>query len=97
VSVPQARGTSLGTHFVGRIVLAMQDLPAVPHSAVLSDDKGSYVFRVVKGKAQRIAVQPALETDRWIGIASGLSAGDTVVTLGNYELTDGMAVRVAGG
>lgn len=97
VSVPRARQSSLGTHYVGHIVLATQKLPAVPHSAVLSDAKGSYVFRVIKGKAQRVAVKPGLESDGWIGIASGLSAGDEVVTLGNYELTDGMAVRAAGG
>ncbi len=97
VSVAHASRVSLGSHFSGRIVLAKRRLPAVPHSAVLSDDEGSYVFRVVKGKAQRVAVTPVLESDGWVGIASGLSAGDTVVTLGNYELEDGMAVRDAGG
>jgi hypothetical protein len=64
---------------------------------VLSDQSGSYVFRVVNGKAQRVAVKPALESQGWIGIAGGLSAGDPVVTLGNYELKNGMAVRAAGG
>jgi membrane fusion protein, multidrug efflux system len=65
----------------------------VPRSAVLQDDQGAYVFRVVDGRGQRVAVTTGLQSDQWIEIASGLNAGEVVVTAGNYELKDGMPVR----
>ena len=65
----------------------------VPRSAVLQDEQGAYVFRVVNGQGQRVAVTTGLESDQWIEITSGLQPDETVVTVGNYELTDGMPVR----
>jgi len=66
---------------------------AVPRSAVLSDDEGTYVFIVKSGIAHRINVQAEIDDGTWIAVSGDLKAGDRVVTLGNYELTDGMAVR----
>ena len=65
----------------------------VPRSAVLQDDRGTYVFRVVDGRGRRVAVTTGLQNDQWIEITSGLSAGEVVVAVGNYELRDGMPVR----
>lgn len=65
----------------------------VPRNAVLQSQQGSYVFRIVNGRAQRVEVATGLESDQWIEITSGLQEGDAIVSAGNYELTDGMPVR----
>ena len=47
----------------------------------------------LKGKARLVKVQTGTETDRDIEVKGELAAGDRVVISGNYELSDGMAVR----
>jgi RND family efflux transporter MFP subunit len=65
----------------------------VPRSAVLQDADGSYVFGLNGNRARRIAVSTGVEGDHWIEVTSGLKTGDTLVVSGNYELSDGQAVR----
>lgn len=77
----------------GRFVLA-------PHT-VLEDVDGRHVFVVVPtpgseppaATVERRAVETGALTDAGIVIASGLAAGDRVVTAGMSSLRDGMAVR----
>jgi RND family efflux transporter MFP subunit len=65
----------------------------VPRSAVLRDAQGAYLFQVQAGKAKRIAVTTGLEQHGVVAVhGSGLLQAP-VVSLGNYELQDGMAVR----
>lgn len=95
VRLPAAAHLLPGAAVRGAIVLRAVQSLAVPRSAVLQDDAGAYLF-VVKGKtAHRVAVQIGIEDGDWIGVSGALKAGDQVVTLGNYELADGMAVRGA--
>lgn len=84
----------LGSRVLGRIQLASHNTLAVPRSAVLTDDAGrSSVFVVNNGVARRVPVQSGVEAGDLVAVAGALNAGDTVVTSGNYELVDGMAVR----
>jgi membrane fusion protein, multidrug efflux system len=83
----------LGSHLIADIQLNVHTGITVPRSAVLQDEQGTYVFRVVGGKAQRVAVTTGLENDRWFEITSGLRLDEAVVIVGNYELKDGMPVR----
>ncbi len=65
----------------------------VPRSAVLRDAQGEYLFQVQAGKAKRINVKTGLEQHGVVAVhGSGLLQAP-VVSLGNYELQDGMAVR----
>ncbi len=66
----------------------------VPRSAVLWQGGKAYVFVVQSGKAVRRWVEAGADDGERIEIRSGLAAGESAVTLGNYELQDGMAVRV---
>ena len=86
-----------GMQLRGRITLAGAKTLAVPRASVLKDGKGSYVF-VIKGEtAHRVDVRTGIRTEHWIGVSSDrLRAGDRVVARGNYELTDGAAVREGG-
>ncbi len=90
-----AAGLLPGTWMRGTLALSTNHTLAVPRSAVLSDDRGAYLFVVRQGHAHRVAVTTGLESAGLIGVAGVLHAGDTVVTQGNYELHDGMAVRLA--
>jgi len=83
----------LGSPLTAEIRLNAHTGMTVPRSSVLQDQQGSYVFRIVDGKAQRVGVLTGLESDQWIEIKDGLKPGDAVVSVGNYELTDGMLVR----
>lgn len=95
IPASQSERLILGSQVVGRIRLASRTALAVPRSAVLRDDGGAYVFTVSNGKARKTKVETGLEERDWVEIRAGLAAGAQVVTLGNYELRDGMTVREA--
>jgi RND family efflux transporter MFP subunit len=95
VDIPPDRtdGFILGSSVTADIQLRARTGITVPRSAVLQDEQGSYVFRVIGGKARRTAVTTGWESNRWIEITGGLKPDESVVSVGNYELKDGMAVR----
>ncbi len=69
---------------------------AVPRQAVLNDEKGDYLFEVKEGKAVRVEVKEAQGKEMillaWMARSMPHCPS---VTLGNYELEDGMPVREA--
>jgi RND family efflux transporter MFP subunit len=85
-----------GAWLRGRIQLPAKSLLVVPRSAVLRDDRGAYVFVADHGRAKRVRVTPGPVDGGRVGVTGKLAEGDAVVTRGNYELVDGMAVREAG-
>lgn len=84
-----------GMRVKGTLTLASKNALAVPRSSVLHDGKGDYVFVIRQGKAHRVNVRRGLEGNGLIGVSGNLKAGQPVVIEGNYELSDGMAVRPA--
>lgn len=68
----------------------------VPHAAVLSDDKGAYVFQVDAGKAIRVAVDVTGSAGDTDVLAGPLDPARKLVVDGNYQLDDGAAVREGG-
>lgn len=82
-----------GSNVIAHIIVREVRSLAVPRSAVLRDDRGAYVFVIKNQVAHRVNVQAGIDDGDWIAVRGDLSAGERVVTLGNYELTDGMAVR----
>jgi len=95
--VPQSAVPALvvGMHAQGAIQLGQRHLWVVARQAVLSDDKGAYIYQVAAGKAVRVAVEKLTENADVSGIDGKLDPKLPVVVLGNYELQDGMAVREA--
>jgi membrane fusion protein, multidrug efflux system len=68
----------------------------VPRAAVLSDAKGTYVYQVEGGVARRMDVVQTFESrDGLVEIRGLKNLALPVVTAGNYELKDGMAVEEA--
>ncbi len=83
----------LGTRVRGEIVLSSVTSWTVPHSTVLHDTKGSYIFQIDHDHARRINVKAGVEDHGVIGIRGNFDSALKVVVVGNYELADGMAVR----
>ncbi len=70
----------------------------VPTEAILTDEEGQYVFIVENGDtARRVDVTPGLAGKERTKIESGLSGGETLVTVGQAFLSDGDAVRIVEG
>jgi RND family efflux transporter MFP subunit len=85
-----------GEAFRVRIELGRIEGWLVPHDAVLSDAHGAYLFQVAGGKAVRVAVK-RLGSDGTTSVVEGaIDPQRLLVTQGNYQLSDGMAVRVSG-
>jgi len=69
----------------------------VPDSAILVDQTGPFVWRVGEdGKAMRAPVEIGLRKASRVEIASGLEAGDRIVSAGTQKVTEGAAVVIAG-
>ena len=67
----------------------------LPESAVLPEEGKQLVYTVQNGRAVCHAVQIETLGDGWVRMTDGdLKAGDQIVSLGNYELEDGMLVAV---
>ncbi|MES1953214.1 efflux RND transporter periplasmic adaptor subunit [Salinisphaera hydrothermalis] len=93
LSGQQAQPFLPGMRVKGVLTLASQSQLTVPRSAVLHDNHGDYVFIVHNGTAHRVNVKTGAENDGRLGVNGALKAGQQVVVKGNYELSDGMAVR----
>jgi RND family efflux transporter MFP subunit len=83
----------LGSRILGRIQLAKRRALVVPRSAVLWDKDQAYLYIVTAGKARRVSVDTGVNDGDLIEVTGALKVGDAVVVSGNYEASDGMAVR----
>jgi len=87
----------LNEYLESHVVLASDSGFVVPRSAVLSQEGNHIVYTVRQDRAIRHVVNIGLETPDQVQIlGDGLREGDRVVTTGNYELSEGMAVMVEG-
>lgn len=86
-------GLMPGSFVQGAIVLSDTRGVAVPRSAVLQDGAKAYVFVVRNRIAHRVDVTSLADDGSWIAVKGDIKAGAEVVTLGNYELSDGMQIR----
>lgn len=81
--------------------LRLRDFPgviALPASAIRTDEEGDFVLKAEGGHLRRQAVERGQEwTDRnLVEVASGLQAGDVVVTAALPDLVPDTQVRIAG-
>ncbi|RAI45673.1 efflux RND transporter periplasmic adaptor subunit [Rhodoplanes roseus] len=85
-----------GTLVTAQLTLKVEDTVTVPSSAVQVSQQGSFVYVVKDGVAK---VQPVTVL-RTVGleavVETGLSGGESVVTDGHLQLTDGVRVTVRG-
>ncbi len=82
-----------GTPVQGNILADQHHCLAVPKSAILSDDQDAYIYQVIHNHAYRINITTGDNQNNWVCITGKFDSKQKVVISGNYELTDGMAVR----
>jgi membrane fusion protein (multidrug efflux system) len=85
-----------GMKLRGVVTLAATDAWMVPHSAVLDDAQGAYVFQVSGGHALRVPVRVTVESEKRDGVTGAIDPKLAIVVSGNYELQDGAAIRTSG-
>jgi membrane fusion protein (multidrug efflux system) len=94
VTLTSPAGFLLGESIEGKIVITAAEGLIVPRSAVLPEGDRHVLFTVKDGRAVKHIVEIGIENPREYQVMGNeLQAGAEVVILGNYELTDGMAVR----
>ncbi len=95
VTVPSPPPLMLNEYVWGKIIVISRQALLVPRSAVLPEGGHFVLFTVKDGRAHKHLVTTGLESAGQIEITGDhIGAGDMVVTLGNYELKDGMKVKV---
>lgn len=84
-----------GASAKAQIVLSTMNLWAIPKSALLSDQQGAFIYRIKNNHAYRVNVKKIIVDHDWVGIESNdLHENDQVVSTGNYELQNGLSVRI---
>lgn len=69
-------------------------LPAVPPSAVMHENKGSYVYVVGKdNKVEKRYIVPGNSTADWQLVNAGLKKGETVIVQGTHKTMPGATVE----
>jgi membrane fusion protein, multidrug efflux system len=96
VALPEGTKLLLDGYVRGEIQRTEKNALAVPRSAVLPNESREFeVFTVADNRAVKHTVKIGAENPKEIQvIADDLHEGDPVVTVGNYELEDGMAVEI---
>ena len=93
--LPSTSRFLLGEYVLGKVPISSADGLIVPRAAVLPEEDHYILFTVKDGRAREHTVRVDLENEKDVEvIANDLHPGEPVVILENYELKDGMAVKV---
>ncbi|MET0361525.1 MAG: efflux RND transporter periplasmic adaptor subunit [Sphingobium sp.] len=94
ISVPYTPAIRPGGFASATITSGSGNAPLLPESAVLNDDKGSYVY-VVDGKnaVQRLAVTVGQVTDAGVSVAGGITGNERIVASAGAFLNPGQKVK----
>jgi len=79
---------------VNMILERFPDAIKIPSEAILTVLEGNSVFICKNGKAITVPVKTGIRTDYEIQITQGLSAGDSLITTGLLQLTNGASIMV---
>jgi membrane fusion protein (multidrug efflux system) len=74
------------------VILVLAERPnaiVVPAQAVLSDNKGSFVYVLENKTAKRVAVTTGQDQDSLVEITAGLKGSEDVITIGQQYVKDG--------
>ena len=96
VALPEGTKLLLDQYVRGEIQRTEKDALVVPRSAVLPNESREFkVFTVADNRAVMHTVKIGAENPKEMQVvADDLHPGDLVVTVGNYELEDGMPVEI---
>jgi membrane fusion protein (multidrug efflux system) len=96
IDVPN-RDRLLKPGMFARVILIVDQHPnaiTIPTAAVLSDDKGSYVFITMNNTARRTPVSLGVEQNSRTEILAGLTGNESVITTGQQFVRDGSPISI---
>lgn len=94
-ALPSTTKFLLGEYVLGKLPIVSAEGFIVPRSAVLPEEDHYVLFTVKDGHAREHIVRIDLENEKDVEVfANDLYTGEPAVISGNYELKDGMAVKV---
>ena len=83
-----------GMYALGTLALNRRDNAlTVPFETVVRNIDKNFVYTVVDGVAKATIVKVGIRSDADVEIVEGLSDTDTIVTVGQHRLADGIAVK----
>lgn len=94
ISIPFHQDLRPGGFATATIKAGQQAAPLLPQSAVLSNEKGNYVFILGKGnKVERRTVTTGAISDEGVAIAAGLNGTEKIVVSAGAFLNPGQEVK----
>lgn len=94
IAVPYSPAMRPGGFAQARISSGTTTAPLLPQSAVLSDDKGNYVYVInARNEVERRPIQIGTVDERGVTIASGLSGNERVVLSAGPFLSPGQKIN----
>ena len=94
IAIPYSAAIRPGGFAEARISSGTTSAPLLPQSAVLSDDRGNYVY-IINGKneVERRAIKIGTVEDAGVTIAEGISGNERVVLSAGPFLNPGQKVK----
>ncbi|ARN85306.1 efflux RND transporter periplasmic adaptor subunit [Candidatus Nucleicultrix amoebiphila] len=75
-------------------LLSYEDAILLPLSALVVDEKGIGVYKVIEGKAKRVTVEYDLMQDEFIRVIKGVEKGDQVIVQGQDNVFEGAELNI---
>lgn len=85
-----------GMSFAVSMRFSGESYPTVDPLSVQWDAEGSYVWRIVENKAEKVRIRIVQRNPDAVLVAAGLNEGDNIVTEGLQRVRSGGQVRIAG-
>ena len=94
IAVPYSPAMRLGGYAQASITAGTTTAPVLPQSAVLSDDKGNYVYIInARNEVERRNIQIGTVNENGVTVSSGLSGNEAVVLSAGPFLNPGQKVK----
>lgn len=98
VEIRDRRGTLRPGMFttVNLVIAIHEDVLQVEKKALVAEAEGSYAFLFQDGAAEKRLLEIGIAEGDYVEVLSGLSDGDSIITVGQEGLRNGAPVRIAG-
>ena len=81
---------------VNLVIAIQEDVLQVEKKALVAEAEGSYAFLFQDGTAEKRLLEIGIAEGDYVEVLSGLSDGDSIITVGQEGLRNGAPVRIAG-
>ena len=98
VEIRDRRGTLRPGMFttVNLVIAIHEEVLQIEKKALVAEAEGSYAFLFQDGTAEKRLLQIGIAEGDYVEVLSGLSDGDSIITVGQEGLRNGAPVRIAG-